>query len=490
MLLTDVSANERDLGPEIVRPNVCRTMEMRLEKHARGRLTDTMAPMQADDLFTNNDDAQARPLADRMRPTTLDEYMGQEHLLGEGKALRRAIEAGRLHSMIFWGPPGTGKTTLARLLAGRTGFAFETLSAVLAGVKDIRAAVEQARQVRAQSGKGTVLFIDEVHRFNKSQQDAFLPHVEDGTLLFVGATTENPSFELNNALLSRARVYVLKSLSEAAIKSLLARALEDASRGLGAQNLRVSDSALQLLADSADGDARRALNLLEIAADLATDGKIDDDVVGEVVAGQVRRFDKGGEVFYDQISALHKSVRGSSPDGALYWFCRMLDGGCDPLYIARRVVRMASEDIGNADPRGLELALNAWQVQERLGSPEGELAVAQAIVYLASAAKSNAVYTAFNDAMAAAKQSGSLEVPIHLRNAPTRLMKELGYGKAYRYAHDEPGAFAAGESYLPDALRERRFYHPVDRGLEIKIGEKLDQLRALDAAVRESNPED
>ena len=435
--------------------------------------------MQSDDLFTT-DDASLRPLADRMRPSTLDGYIGQEHLLGEGKPLRRAIESGRLHSMIFWGPPGTGKTTLARLLAGSSGYAFHTLSAVLAGVKDIRAAVDQARQTRAQSGHGTVLFIDEVHRFNKSQQDAFLPHVEDGTFLFVGATTENPSFELNNALLSRARVYVLKPLATDAITGLLKRALADEAQGLGDMQLQIDDDALGMLAEAADGDARRALNLLEIAVDLAEDGVITDQVIREVAAGQVRRFDKGGEAFYDQISALHKSVRGSSPDGALYWLCRMLDGGCDPLYLARRVVRMASEDIGNADPRGLEIALNACQVQERLGSPEGELAIAQAVAYLACAAKSNAVYRAFNQAMAAAKDSGSLEVPIHLRNAPTRLMKELGYGKAYRYAHDEAGAYAAGETYLPDELQGLRFYQPVDRGLEIRIGEKLAQLRELD----------
>lgn len=435
------------------------------------------------DLFAQTEPS-SRPLADRIRPISLDEYVGQAHLLGEGKPLRRALEGGHLHSMIFWGPPGSGKTTLARLLAGTGGFAFQTLSAVLAGVKDIRAAVQRAKEVRAAQGGGTVLFIDEVHRFNKSQQDAFLPHVEDGTFLFVGATTENPSFELNNALLSRARVYVLKSIGVDDILTLLGRALSDAERGLGSQRLEIGDRALRNLAEAADGDARRALNLLEIAADLAHEGVIADEVVTEVVAGQLRRFDKGGEAFYDQISALHKSVRGSSPDGALYWLCRMLDGGCDPLYIARRVVRMASEDIGNADPRALEIALSAWQVQQRLGSPEGELAIAQAVSYLASAAKSNAVYVAYNQAMAVAKKSGSLEVPVHLRNAPTRLMKELGYGKAYRYAHDEPGAYAAGETYLPEELEGSRFYEPVERGLEIKIGEKLEKLRALDRVAR------
>jgi putative ATPase len=439
--------------------------------------------MGEDDLFAGTESA-AKPLADRMRPRALDEYVGQGHILAPGKPLRSAIEAGRLHSMILWGPPGTGKTTLARLLANASGYRFRTLSAVLAGVKDIRAAVEDARQGRAAAGQGTVLFIDEVHRFNKSQQDAFLPHVEDGTLLFVGATTENPSFELNNALLSRARVYVLKALAASDLVILLRRALADSERGLGAERLAVNEAALELLAEAADGDARRALNLLEIAAELAEDGAIPEAVVSEVCSGQVRRFDKGGEAFYNQISALHKSVRGSSPDGALYWFGRMVDGGCDPLYVARRVVRMASEDIGNADPRALQLALNAWDVQERLGSPEGELAVAQAIVYLACAPKSNAVYRAYNAALADARSSGSLEVPVHLRNAPTRLMKELGYGEAYRYAHDEPDGYAAGQVYLPEALGERTYYVPVERGLEQRIREKLAALRERDRARR------
>jgi len=436
--------------------------------------------MGEDDLLTEHTDQSAKPLADRMRPRSLDEYQGQKHILERGKPLRTAIEKTRLHSMIFWGPPGTGKTTLARLLASASGYVFHTLSAVLAGVKEIRAAVEQAKLVKNQSGQGTVLFIDEVHRFNKSQQDAFLPHVEDGTLLFVGATTENPSFELNNALLSRARVYVLKALQEDELISILQYALSDTDRGLGGDELSISDEDLQLLAQAADGDARRALNLLEIAADLAEQGTITHEVVVEVSAGQVRRFDKGGEAFYDQISALHKSVRGSAPDAALYWLCRMLDGGCDALYVARRVVRMASEDIGNADPRALELALNAWDTQERLGSPEGELAIAQAVIYLASAPKSNAVYMAYKAATQAARNSGSLEVPVHLRNAPTRLMKELGYGKHYRYAHDEPDAYAAGETYFPEELGEQQYYYPVERGLEIKIREKLARLRALD----------
>ena len=434
------------------------------------------------DLFADAS-LNGRPLADRMRPRTLAEYQGQSHILGEGKPLRRAIESGRLHSMIFWGPPGTGKTTLARMLANHSGYEFLSISAVLSGVKEIRAAVEQARQNRA-AGRGTLLFIDEVHRFNKSQQDAFLPHVEDGTFLFVGATTENPSFELNNALLSRARVYVLKSLTEDELLAVLRNALEDAERGLGGEALEIDAADLQLMARAADGDARRALNLLENAAGLAEAGRIPHEVVLEVCSGQVRRFDKGGELFYDQISALHKSVRGSSPDAALYWLCRMLDGGCDPLYIARRVVRMASEDIGNADPRALRLALDAWEAQERLGSPEGELAIAQAVVYLACAAKSNAVYMAFKAAMKEARETGTLEVPLHLRNAPTKLMKELGYGKRYRYAHDEPEGYAAGENYFPEELAGRRYYQPVDRGLELRIREKLTHLRELDEAAR------
>ena len=419
------------------------------------------------------------PLAQRMRPGTLDEFVGQEHLVGPDRPLRRLAESGQLHSMVLWGPPGTGKTTLAHLLAEASGAEWHSLSAVLSGVKDVRAAIDEADRARF-LGRGTVLFVDEVHRFNKAQQDAFLPHVEKGTIVLIGATTENPSFEVIGALLSRVRVYVLKPLDDAALEKVLRRALADDVRGLGKEGISVDEDAVRLLVAIADGDARRLLNLLEVASQLVESNRlIDVPLVENVASTRHRRFDKGGDLFYEQISALHKAVRGSSPDAALYWLCRMLDGGCDPIYIARRVVRMASEDIGNADPRALSLALDAWNAYERLGSPEGELAIAQAVVYLAAVPKSNAMLTAFGAAMEDVKSQPSYEVPLRLRNAPTRLMKQLGHGKEYRYAHDEPEAYAAGESYFPDELGERQYYHPTSRGLEQRIAERLARLKGI-----------
>ena len=429
------------------------------------------------DLFSAPSDKANAPLAEQLRPQTPDEVIGQQHLLGPGKPLRLAFASGQPHSMILWGPPGVGKTTLARMMATQFQCEFIALSAVFSGIKEVREAVVQAEMWRGQ-GKRTILFVDEIHRFNKAQQDGFLPFVESGLFTFIGATTENPSFEVNSALLSRASVYVLKSLDEAEMGTLFDRACD---RALA--DLSFDSSARERLIGLADGDARRLLNLLEqarTAAHAAGIAAVDGAFIDSTMAQNLRRFDKGGDAFYDQISALHKSVRGSSPDGALYWFCRMLDGGADPRYLARRIIRMAWEDIGLADPRAMQIANDAAETYERLGSPEGELALAQAVTYLAVAAKSNAGYNAYNAARAFVKQDGSRPVPNHLRNAPTKLMKELGHGKGYRYAHDEPEAYAAGESYLPDGLSEPGWYAPTPRGLESKIGEKLAYLRELD----------
>ncbi|MFZ5656414.1 MAG: replication-associated recombination protein A [Pseudomonadota bacterium] len=425
-----------------------------------------------------------------MRPRTLDDMVGQRRLLAPGSALRRAVESGRIHSMVLWGPPGCGKTTLALLLARYADAEFRAISAVLSGLPDVRQVLAEAAE-RFAEGRRTVLFVDEVHRFNKAQQDAFLPAIERGTIVFVGATTENPSFELNSALLSRCRVHVMEAVSPEDIADALRRALADAERGLGAQEIAVEDALLVQIAQAADGDVRRALTLLEIAAELATGegGRITEATLAQVLADRTRRFDKGGEQFYDQISALHKSVRSTNPDAALYWLARMLDGGADPHYLARRITRMAVEDIGLADPRALAMAIDAWETYDRLGSPEGELALAQVVVYLASTAKSNAGYVAWGEARRDVREYGTQEVPLHLRNAPTRLMKSIGYGRNYRYDHDVEGGVALDQTAFPDAMGERVYYRPVPRGLEIKLGEKLDQLRRARAEARGEAPD-
>ncbi|KZN14580.1 replication-associated recombination protein A [Marinomonas sp. TW1] len=438
------------------------------------------------DLFSDLSNDAYQPLAARLRPTRLEDYIGQSHLVGPGKPLRRMVETGHCHSFILWGPPGVGKTTFAQLLCQALDGHFIEISAVMSGVKEIRAAVDQAKQLRQMNGTQTVLFVDEVHRFNKSQQDAFLPFIEDGTFLFIGATTENPAFELNSALLSRARVYRLQTPSVEDVKQVLVRALHDEEKGLANMKFALDDHYVDILAQAADGDIRRGLNFLEILSDLVEPGtQVSQAQLEDVLGGSVRRFDRNGDVFYDQISAFHKSVRGSSPDGALYWMARMLDGGCDPLYIARRLLAIASEDIGNADPRALQVGLNAWDIFERVGPGEGNRAIAQAAVYMACAPKSNAVYQAFNQAMSDVASQPSYEVPIHLRNAPTSLAKSMGHGDEYRYAHNEPNAYAAGENYLPQEVAEMRYYQPSDRGLEKKITEKMDWLSELDRQSRQ-----
>ncbi|WP_434929031.1 replication-associated recombination protein A [Shewanella sp. HL-SH2] len=412
-----------------------------------------------------------------MRPREISEYIGQKHLLGEGQPLRKALEANRAHSMLLWGPPGTGKTTLAEIIAHYANAHVERISAVTSGVKDIRAAIEQAKAIAQSRGQRTLLFVDEVHRFNKSQQDAFLPFIEDGTVIFIGATTENPSFEINNALLSRARVYLINRLTDDEIIQIAQQALMDNERGLGKRQLELPSLVAKSLAQICDGDARKALNLIELMSDLVIDkGQFSLDMLTQVAGHQVAGYDKNGDQFYDLISAVHKSVRGSAPDAALYWFCRILEGGGDPLYVARRLLAIASEDIGNADPMAMTVALNAWDCFHRLGPAEGERAIAQAVLYLASAPKSNAVYTAFKQARELAKQTGHEPVPNHLRNAPTKLMKDIGYGQEYRYAHDEPDAFAAGENYFPESLLDSHFYQPTDRGFEKRIQDKLANL--------------
>ncbi|WP_417763818.1 replication-associated recombination protein A [Shewanella sp.] len=422
-----------------------------------------------------------RPLAARMRPQTIEEYVGQSHILGEGQALRSALQVGKAHSMMFWGPPGTGKTTLAELIAHYANAHVERISAVSSGVKEIRTAIEHAKSVAQSRGQRTLLFVDEVHRFNKSQQDAFLPFIEDGTVIFVGATTENPSFEINNALLSRVRVYLIKRLSDAEIGTIVQQALTDAERGLGKRQLQMPADVQQQLADTVDGDARRALNLLELMADMLPDGGVfSKELLTQVSGEQLAGFDKNGDQYYDLISAVHKSIRGSSPDGALYWYGRMLEGGCDPLYVARRLLAIASEDVGNADPTAMTVALNAWDCFHRVGPAEGERAIAQAIVYLAVAPKSNAVYKAFAAARQLAQQTGNEPVPMHLRNAPTKLLASIGAGEDYRYAHNEDNAYAAGENYFPETLKDSQFYHPTDRGFEKRMQEKLKLLRQMD----------